>query len=117
MNKQKPLYIPVNVPDADDYISGIGKIELTIIMSVLAIGLLITVPLGFLTGNTIICSAICFFIVFITILIVKRDTHNENIIKKIRVVFKYLKTEKKYIYSYVNIYEKEETDGGYAADE
>lgn len=103
--KSKPLYIPVNVPDADDFIAGIGKFELTIIMSVLAVALLVTVPLGYATGNTFMFSVICFLVVFAVILIVRRDSHNENIIKKIKVVLDYIKSQKKYIYSYVNIYE------------
>lgn len=100
MNHKKPLYIPVNTPDYDAVISGVGTVELGIFTSVTAVVIVVGIILSQLVS---ILFAVA--IIGITILTVKRDAHNENFFMIMKIIRSYKKRQKKYMYVYSNIYE------------
>lgn len=106
---EKELYIPVPIPDSDDYISGIGQREVILIaiasLSATAIGVFLSV-----FENTIAGVGTGAFIISMAITLVRRDSYNENFIKKIRVFYEYLKAQKRFIYVFKNEYNTEFKD-------
>lgn len=101
---EKELYIPVQIPDSDDYISGIGQREIFIIavMSLLAIviGIILSVLKNTVAGVSLGASVIA-----LTIMTIRRDLNNENLLKKLKVYQAFSKAQKKYIYVYKNMYD------------
>ncbi|MDW2797987.1 hypothetical protein RZO55_10410 [Clostridium boliviensis] len=98
---EKELYIPVPIPDSDDYISGIGQSE----VGVIAIAFIISVVIGIFLSvaqNTIVGVSIGAFIIFMVITLIRRDMSNENLIKKIIIFMDYQKAQKKYQYVFKN---------------
>lgn len=97
----KELYIPVPIPDSDDYISGIAQQEVIYIsigtVVAIAVGIIFTILfntiIGVSVGATIVASAITF---------IRRDIYNENLVKKIRVFISYKKAQKRFIYVFKN---------------
>lgn len=106
--RKKELYIPINSPDTEDFISGIGKVELTIIMIVSFVSISIGVIYSIITTNTLGAVALVVTITMSTIVIVRRDQYNENLIRKFEIVIEFIKSQKKFNYKYVNIYESYE---------
>lgn len=105
----KELYIPVPIPDADDYITGIGKKEVVIILLASSVAVIIGILLsvykgtvqGVITGVTIIT---------LTIMVIRRDFSNENLLKKLSIYYKFCKAPKRYIYVFKNMYDCEIPD-------
>lgn len=98
---EKELYIPVPIPDSDDYISGIGQSE----VGVIAIAFIVAVAIGIFLSvaqNTIIGVSIGAFIIFMVITLIRRDLSNENLVKKIIIFLDYQKAQKKYQYLFSN---------------
>ena len=98
---EKELYIPVPIPDSDDYISGIGKKEVAIILIASLIATVIGVLLS-VFGNTIVGVGTGAFIISTAITLVRRDMYNENFIKKVLVFNKFLRAQKKFVYVFKN---------------
>lgn len=98
---EKELYIPVPIPDSDDYISGIGQNE----VGVIAIAFIISVVIGIFLSvaqNTIVGVSIGAFIIFMVITLIRRDMSNENLIKKMLIFLDYQKAQRKYQYVFKN---------------
>lgn len=104
MNHKKPLYIPVNTPDYDAVISGVGTVELGIFTSVTAVVIVVGIILSQLV-SILFAVVLGLTIIGITILTVKRDAHNENFFMIMKIIRSYKKRQKKYMYVYSNIYE------------
>jgi uncharacterized protein YqhQ len=96
---KKPLYIPIRTLDSEDYVTGFGKMELAILLFTTGIALIIGVIIAFLI-NSLIGIITGIFIVSTVFVIIRRDNNNENIIRKIKIVFRYNRSQKKYLYSY-----------------
>lgn len=95
---RKPLDIPTNASDKDDYIQGIGRKELAII-AVSLIGCVIIAVITYSILNDMMKAACLAFIVLtVTVMIVKRDIYNETMIDKIRIMVNYIKMQKQYKY-------------------
>lgn len=109
---RKKLYIPVNVPDSDDYISGIASFELAIIGLSMVVALVVGGLIFTYTGNSVQAVAGAACIISVTLLTVRRDVTNENLIKKINVVLLYTKSQRQYQYRYYNIYEIDDENNG-----
>ena len=99
------LYIPVNTPDADDYISGIGKFEVLVIAISMFASITVAIVFYVSTNNVIAAVVIAAIILGLTITIARRDNYNENLIRKLKVFWAYSSIQKKYYYVYYNIYE------------
>lgn len=96
---KKPLYIAIKTLDSEDYVTGFGKMELAILLFTIGIALIIGVIIAFLT-NSLIGIITGVFIVSTIFVIIRRDNNNENIIRKIKIIFQYNRSQKKYLYSY-----------------
>jgi hypothetical protein len=113
---EKELYIPVPIPDSDDYISGIGQWE----VGVIAIAFLITLAIGIflsITINTIVGVSVGAFIITTVITLIKRDAYNENFIKKVQIFLKFQKAQKRFQYVFKNEFRVEFEDEEEEEDE
>lgn len=106
------LKIPDKVSDHQYVIQGIGKTELTILSVVLlvSIGIVITCVFNDRVGTGMMIAAVLlstsFFLLF-------RDNTNENLIDKFKIIFNYLKMQKRYYYIFFDIYsDMKDTDYG-----
>lgn len=106
MNNKKPLYIPVNTPDYDAYISGVGSLELSIFSAVTVVVIVIGIALSQVTSILLVVLT-GLMTIGITFLTVRRDAHNENFFMILKIIRRYHKNQKRYLYEYSNIYEKE----------
>lgn len=104
MNNKKPLYIPVNTPDYDAYISGVGSLELGIFSAVTAVVIVIGIALSQVT-SILFVVLMGLLTIGITILTVRRDSHNENFFMILKIIRRYYKNQKCYLYEYSNIHE------------
>lgn len=104
-NHDLELYIPVNTLDSDDFISGIGSKELTIIISVLFGVLIIAVLIVAFTSNIFVSVVVCIGCIGLTIISIRRDIYNESLITKLKVIYRFYKAQKIFEYKYHNIYE------------
>lgn len=112
---KKPLYIPINTPDYDAIMSGIGSIELAIFGTAAIIIIVFGITVAASFNNTILAVLICLFLMFMVIVSVRRDAYNENLLKKIKIIHKFSKSQKRYEYYYYNIYEIPlKNEGGYS---
>lgn len=115
MASKKELYIPVNVPEREDFISGFGGKELTITGISLLIGIIVAAVIFVQTDAAFYAVGATGIIVALTIVLVRRDQFDESIIDKLRFVRLYHKAQKQFNYEYFNLYESREeveaTDG------
>lgn len=102
---EKDLYLPVNTPDADDLIQGIGAFELYIYAIGLIVCLLIGIWINWAYGNTMIATIGAVSLFAVVVLLFRRNLYNENVIKITMVVLKFQRSQKAYEYLYHNIYE------------
>lgn len=106
-DRKKPLEIPTNASDRNDYIQGIGKKEVLIIGIALVIGIMIAI-FGYLTTeNPMISMGTAIFILVMGIALVIRDQNNESFVDKMRFMLRYYKMQKQYFYSQYPLYENE----------
>lgn len=108
--KKKELYIPLNVIESQDLISGIGGKEVGYIGGALLAGVILAVMIFMLSGSMVLAVLVGGTLVAVTVMLVRRDRFNESMIDKFRFLKIYLKAQKKYEYQYYNIY------GGYIDD-
>lgn len=100
------LYMPVNVPDSEDYVAGIGNKELTIIGICLAVAVVMAIIIYTASGDEVVALAAAGIFIALVILCIRRDPFQESLIDKIKIVIAYHKAQKQYVYSYFNIYEE-----------
>lgn len=108
MAKNKELYIPVNVPESEDFISGFGAKELSITAITFFISIVAAIVTYVTTESVFKAVFIAAVLLSVVIIAIKRDKYDESIIDKIKLVIKYKKSQKKYVYDFYNIYESEE---------
>lgn len=99
MEKRKPLYIPIKTLDSEDYVTGFGKLELAIMSLTLLISIIVGVVMTILI-NSLVGIAIGLLIITIVFMVVRRDSNNENIITKIKIILEFKHSQRKYLYSY-----------------
>lgn len=99
------LYMPVNVPDSEDYVAGIGKKELTIIGICLAVAVVMAIIIYTAVGDEVVALIAAGIFIALVILCVRRDPFNESLIDKLKIVIAYHRAQKQYVYSYFNVYE------------
>lgn len=103
--KRKDLYIPINVPEREDFVAGFGAKELSISGIALMIAVVIAVALFTVTQSAFYAVGAGSIVVVTVIVLIRRDRFDESIIDKIRFVMIYMKAQKKFVYVYHNIYE------------
>lgn len=99
------LYMPVNVPDSEDYVAGIGKKELAIIGICLAVAVVMAIIIYTASGDEVVALAAAGIFIALVILCVRRDPYQESLIDKLKIVIAYYRAQKQYVYSYFNVYE------------
>lgn len=99
------LYMPVNVPDSEDYVAGIGNKELAIIGICLAVAVVMAIIIYTASGDEVVALAAAGIFIALVILCVRRDPFNESLINKLKIVIAYYRAQKQYVYSYFNVYE------------
>ena len=102
MEKDKnPLPIPVNCPPIPYVIQGLTRTD----MSILGIcgGIVLVLAIVIYTKTDAVKAVVFFFFVMaVAVLIVFRDAYTENMIDKLRVLRRYQKSQKHFIYTYVD---------------
>lgn len=96
--EKKKLTIPENTSDRDDFIQGIGRKEISILLIIIFAMLIFTVILIGMTQNIPACILTAFFVIGVTFISIKRDIMNENLIDKLQIFFRYLQMQKLYEY-------------------
>ncbi len=101
---EKELYIPVNVPETKDIIvSGIAGKEMAIIGCSGGAGIILGLTVYALTGNMIYCWMLVFITVAAAFIAVRRDIHNESLVDKLVLVYRYTQAQKRFEYVYRGI--------------
>lgn len=100
--KNKPLYISSNVLERKDIVEGFGGTEIGIIGAALGIISIFFFVILISTGNVIFPFLMSVFLLTATIMIIRKDQFNENIIDKIRFVVLFSKTQKRYQFHYTD---------------
>lgn len=117
--KRRPLYIPVKTLDSEDYIEGIGKLEVALIGAGVMVGITVGMIIQGITGNFLIAFAVGLVIVILSIGVFKRDNTNENLIRKLMIIYRFIHAQKKYMYYFfdslnaMDIDEDKTTEVGY----
>lgn len=102
--RKKELYIPVNIPERNDFFAGYGIKELIATAIALVVGAILAVMIYLLAGSLFFAFGVLGALVAITILLVKRDQIDESFIDKINFVRIYQKQQKRYEYVYYDFY-------------
>lgn len=105
MNK-KELYIPTNVPDNNDFVSGFGIKEISIIGIGTASSVAFAVFIYMLTKDIVASVLLPFAAIAILIVFIRRDQCSESIIDKLKFVWYYIKSQKRYGYQYYDYIEE-----------
>ena len=95
--KRRDLYIPVKTLDSDDYIEGIGNLEVSVIAAGTVIAIIIGVVVSSVT-QILIGLGVGVLIIMLVVGIIRRDSVNENLIQKVKI-------SKQYQYQYHNVLE------------
>lgn len=103
---EKPLYIPTNVPDNNDLISGFGTKELAITGIGVAVAVTVAVFLFGVTGNIVNAILIPFGGVAVLVVCIRRDQFSESLIDKLRYVWIYYHAQRVYQYQYYDYIEE-----------
>lgn len=107
---EKDLYLPINTPDADDLIQGIGTVELYIYSIGLAVCLAAGLWINFAIKNTVVATITAISLFALIVLLFRRNLYNENVLKITMVVLRFQKSQKIFEYVFHNIYEIAEED-------
>lgn len=107
-----PLKIPENASDRDDFIQGFGKSEaaamlFSILGTIIAVCVFVNIGLSIQVG-----ILMAFSMLAVTFTVIKRDRINENMIDKIRIMLRYYKSPKVYLYHHFdNLMEGDKNEG------
>lgn len=104
MNR-RPLYIPIKTLDSDDYIEGIGNVEVVLIASSVLLGIFLGIFFSGMMQNNLAGVVTALIVSILAIGIFKRDNTNENMLRKFSIIWKFMKKQKRYLYDYYNILE------------
>lgn len=106
MNENKrPLYIPIKTLDSDDYIEGIGRLEVALIGGGIVLGLVLGVSIANIIQNSLAGVVTGILITILSIGIFRRDATNENLIQKLNIIYQFMNIQKRYMYQYYEILE------------
>ena len=104
--KEKPLQIPQNCSPISYMIEGFTSVEMGEVGVAGLIALLLAGYIYLRHQKVLLALFILIFIIGGAIIFFRKDRYTENMLDKIRILMRNKKMPKKYIYVYVNIYEK-----------
>lgn len=99
----KKLYIPVNVLETKDLVSGIGGKEFVQVGLAAAAGVIISIITYAMKADIIACMIIIAFTTTVAFITVRRDNHNESMIDKLVQIYRYVRAQKRFEYEYMGI--------------
>ena len=102
---KRPLYIPIKTLDSDDYIEGIGKLEVALISVCILSGIILGIFISEMLQNGLVGVMVGIVVAIMAVCIFKRDSTNENLIRKVSIIQRFIKKQKHYLYQYYNIFE------------
>ncbi len=94
------LYIPSNIKTRLEFFEGYGTFELIITLISAVISSLIAIIIYNRTENTTLAVLFALIMVALTITVIIKDRNNQSIMGFILNFFKFLFSQKKYIYGY-----------------
>lgn len=98
------LPIPANVTDSYEIIQGIGSKEMKVIGAAVAIGVAAGI-ISYIIWSVIVLSiAVIFVFSYMGYLLSVRNANNESLIDRLRYIKNYKKSQKLYLYEYVDEY-------------
>lgn len=104
------LKIPAPVSDRDDFIQGIGVKEVSIIGAAFFVVLVLAVIIFGTTDNLLAAVFTAAFLLGCTVITVKRDSINENLIDQARILYRYWKMQKVYLYEQYDFFGCQQED-------
>ena len=107
-DKKRPLYIPIKTLDSDDYIEGIGKLELALISGSVLSGIILGVSVSEMMNNSLGGVITGMVVSILSIGIFRRDNTNENLIRKLTIIYQFLHAQKKYMYQHYSLIQQTE---------
>ena len=102
-NEKRPLYIPVKTLDSDDYIEGIGNVELALIGCGAVAAIILGAIVSGSTNNNIAGVAAGAIVIVLFVGIFRRDSTNENLLRKAMIVYRFCRIPKKYEYRHFDM--------------
>lgn len=103
--KNLPLIIPANCSPMKYVIDGFTGVDLTYVCVDGFISIVISAITFVNNDNPMIALFILMFGIGLGIVIFKRDNYAENMIDKIKILSRYKKSHKKFVYKYINTWE------------
>lgn len=103
--KENVLYIPVQVTAEQQIFTGFGKSQLIYTSIGLVIGCIMGIIAYLSCDEFMVFALFMFGIPAIVFVCVVKDGHNESFIDKLKYIYMYYKSQKKYVYQYLNIWE------------
>lgn len=98
--EKNDLYIPTNVSDSNDIISGFGMKELAITGAGAGFALMLAIILYSSSKNIVTAVLLPFTVIAVIIVCVRRDKYSESVIDKLRFIWIYYRSQKRYKYQY-----------------
>lgn len=106
-DNKKQLYIPVNIVRRKETIQGIGRKEIIQIIIAVIAGALIGIILFFTNDNNPLYLIMAIFASgSAAFIFLRKDATNRSTIDKLKLYIDFIKSQKRFYYKYVNIYEK-----------
>ena len=106
---EKELVIPENCLPVEYLIMGLTMSDRLAIGICVVIGSVVALSVYHRTHNSMIAVAVIFAVAIVAITLWRRDRFTENIFNKIWIAILYQKTQKNYLYEYVDTWDKEIT--------
>lgn len=105
--KKEQLYIPLNVRKRKELFAGFGSTELCVTAIIVVVGFVLGIVFYLIKGEIFYLIGIPLILGIITIVCVIKDQTNTSFVDSVKELLQFLKSQKRYYFSYKNIYEKE----------
>jgi thiamine phosphate synthase YjbQ (UPF0047 family) len=102
------LYIPTNIKTRFEFFDGFGFTELAITTLVTAFSIFIAIIIEALTHDFYKGVLVVLVTMATTAMAVKKNEINQSITDMVRLSFRFINTQQKYKYKYINKYEHKE---------
>ena len=110
--EDKPLAIPENCPPVSyPFVTGFTGRDMSYVAVVTVVALMAAIFVYAGTENAVTSLGILIFTIAAAVMVFGRDRYAENMLDKLRILKEYRKSQKHFLYDYVNIYERVKEDG------
>lgn len=101
-DEKKPLIIPSNCPPVRYVVNGFTHTDVSIVLLTGGVALFIGIVMFVITNNSIKAVSCVVFMIAAVAMILHRDIYTENMIDKVRIIHKFKKSTKSFIYYYAD---------------